>query len=289
MILKRNTGMLKVKKAGFYTSVQDRGRFGYRHQGVPVSGACDLIAAGRANSLLENDPDAALLEITMQGPELVFNEPTYIALSGADMEVTLDGEVLAMEQVHRVGGGSELRCSRTRNGFRTYLGIKGGLLTESVLGSRSYYPPVTTHRKLSALMELPYEPTEAFEPKLLKLSPSEFWKEEKLEAFPGPEYDLLSQKQREMLFSTRFTLGKEHDRMACQLQEHLPGHLIRMITSATLPGTVQLTPAGRLIILLRDGQTTGGYPRVLQLASRSVSVLAQKHSADRVRFVSAGN
>ncbi|MBC2840456.1 biotin-dependent carboxyltransferase family protein [Robiginitalea sp. SC105] len=278
--------MLKVKEPGFYTTVQDSGRKGYRHLGVPVAGACDRIAAGRVNSLLENDPGAALLEMTMQGPVLVFTEPTYIALSGADMEVTLNGDALAMEQVHRVAAGSELRCSRTLHGFRTYLGIKGGFRTEEVLGSRSYYPPVTKQRKLIPLMELPYEPTTDFEPKLLKLSPSEFWKEEKLEAYPGPEYDLLNQKQREMLYATRFTLGKEHDRMACQLQEHLPGHLIRMITSATLPGTVQLTPAGRLIILLRDGQTTGGYPRVLQLSDRAVSVLAQKHTADHVRFVS---
>ena len=281
--------MLKVKDPGFYTSVQDLGRYGYRHMGVPPSGALDQAAAARVNHLLENEDSAALLEMTMHGAVLEFTEPTYFALSGALMEVLLNGEPIEEEQVYKVEQGDELDCRHIRQGLRAYMGVRGGLQTDKRLGSRSYFLAVTKARKLSAHEELPYKPCEAYEPRILKLSPARLYKEYKLEAFPGPEYDLLNQKQRELLFGKEFHLAKEHDRMACQLQENLPAHDIPMITSATLPGTVQITPSGKLIILLRDGQTTGGYPRILQLSERALNILAQKRFGDSVRFISAGH
>ncbi|WP_088341059.1 5-oxoprolinase subunit C family protein [Robiginitalea sediminis] len=277
--------MLKVSKPGFYASVQDLGRPGYRHFGVPLSGAADRLAARRVNALLENDPGDAVLEMAMQGPELVFDSPTYIALSGAGMDVRLNGQELHPDQVYPVPAGSVLECGRITKGFRAYLGIRGGLRIPKILGSRSMFYPVTEGRQIRAGQELPYEPCAGFEAKILKLSPMDLYLEEALVASPGPEFELLEPAARERLFGDSFTLAKEYDRMACQLQETLPAHTLQMITSATLPGTVQLTPAGRLIILMPDGQTTGGYPRVLQLDNRSVSVLSQKKFSDRVRFV----
>lgn len=280
--------MLQVKEAGFYTSVQDLGRYGYRHLGVPVAGAADQLSSGRVNGILENQESAAVLEMTMQGPVLVFSEPTFIAYGGAPMDIRLNGQELAPDQVYVVPTGGELRCGRIKKGFRSYLGVKGGLLTPQVLGSRSYYSPVTPQRKVKPGDELAYEPCSEYSPKILKWSHPDHIKEHVLQAFPGPEYDLLSQKQRELLFGQDFRLAKEHDRMACQLSELLPAHSLSMITSATLPGTVQLAPSGKLIILMLDGQTTGGYPRILQLEEQSLSVLAQKKAGDPIRFRSAG-
>ena len=280
--------MLHVKEAGFYTSIQDQGRFGYRHLGVPVSGAADQLAAGRVNGLLENPETAAVLEMTMQGPVLEFAEPAYICYSGAPMEIRLNDQTLDPDQVYAVPGGAVLNCGRIRNGFRSYLGIRGGFEAPLVLGSRSYYSPVTRARKIMPGDEIGYTPCAAYEPMILKWSYADHIREKELLVYPGPEYDLLSQKQREMLFTQEFSLAKEHDRMACQLSELLPAHSISMITSATLPGTVQLAPSGKLIILLRDGQTTGGYPRILQLEKNSQSILAQKKSGDRIRFRTTG-
>ena len=288
MTIKRNTAMLQVKESGFYTTIQDLGRFGYRHLGVPVAGAADQIAASRVNGLLENPEMAAVLEMTMQGPVLEFSEPTFLCYSGAPMELRLSGQALEPDQIYPVPGGALLECGRIRHGFRSYLGVKGGFLTPLVLGSRSYFSPVTPERKIRPGSEIGYTPCTDYEPMLLKWSHADHVRERELLAYPGPEYDLLSQKQREMLFSQEFSLAKEHDRMACQLSELLPAHDISMITSATLPGTVQLAPSGKLIILLRDGQTTGGYPRILQLEENSQSVLAQKKSGDRIRFRSSG-
>ena len=72
--------------------------------------------------------------------------------------------------------------------------------------------------------------------------------------------------------------------MAYQLKEQIPGHDVTMLTSATLPGTVQLTPSGKLIVLMKDGQTTGGYLRILQLSDRAISVLAQKREGNQMSF-----
>ena len=276
--------MLRVEKAGLMTSVQDLGRRNYRHLGVPVSGACDLLAAARVNALLENDSSDAVLECTMQGPVLEFGEPTYIALSGGHMDAELNGEPIEMEQVYEVGQGSTLRCGHITEGLRSYIGIKGGIQSPLLLGSRSYFYPVTSHGKLREGDQLDYIPFDAYAPKLLKMSPSRLYKEMELTVYPGPEFDSLEQQQRELLFGKEFSLSKDHDRMACQLLETLPPHRWRMITSATLPGTVQLTPSGQLIILMRDGQTTGGYPRILQLDARSLNILAQKRQGDLVRF-----
>ena len=288
MTIKRSMAMLQVREAGFYTSVQDQGRFGYRHLGVPVAGVADQIAAGRVNGLLENPEMAAVLEMTMHGPVLEFSEPTFICYSGAPMELRLNGQMLEPDQVYPIPAGAQLQCGRIRQGFRTYLGVKGGFLSPVVLGSRSYFSPVTRERKVKPGDEIEYTPCTDYEPMLLKWSHADHIRERELLTYPGPEYDLLTQKHREMLFSQDFSLAKEHDRMACQLSELLPAHSISMITSATLPGTVQLAPSGKLIILLRDGQTTGGYPRILQLEENAQSILAQKKSGDHIRFRSSG-
>jgi len=106
-----------------------------------------------------------------------------------------------------------------------------------------------------------------------------------LEVFRGPEFDQLTDRQLGKLFSNKFSIAKENNRMAYQLNEVIEGSTGSMLTSATLPGTVQLTPSGKLIVLMKDGQTTGGYPRILQLTDHSISILAQKRSGDPIHFV----
>ena len=277
--------MLKVLKPGFYTSVQDGGRVHYRHFGVPVSGALDQTALKRANALLENDPGAAALEITMQGPEVEFTEQTFMVLSGSTLEATLDGEAVEMDRVYPVTAGALLTCGHVQEGFRTYLSVKGGFRSEVKLGSRSQFYPVTSGRSLARGRMVPYDPCEEFSPKLLKMSSPGYLREYRLRVFPGPDFDLLSDTQTDKIFGMDFSLSKQHDRMACQLQPAIEGISTNLITSATLPGTVQLTPAGTLIILMRDGQTTGGYPRILQLDAASQDLMGQKRFGDRIRFM----
>ncbi|MGI9546990.1 MAG: biotin-dependent carboxyltransferase family protein, partial [Flavobacteriaceae bacterium] len=141
--------MFKVLKAGFFTTIQDKGRFGYRDKGVPVSGYMDAKAASIANSLLENNPTDALLEITMTGPTLQFEEPTCIALCGADMSASLNGEILGNYEVHRIEAGDLLSFGKLKTGFRSYMAIQGGLETKQVLNSRSFFKSLTNVNRLA--------------------------------------------------------------------------------------------------------------------------------------------
>lgn len=276
--------MLRLLKSGFYTSVQDNGRFGYRDRGVPVSGAMDNLAISKANGLLENKEDAAVLEITMTGPTIEFEENTYIVLAGAPMSATLNNQPILNYKVHEVVIGDILSYGRLESGFRSYLAVKNGLKTEKVLGSRSYSKGITNVFYLKDRSMIPYDSCSSFEPKISEIKIDPYFDETILEVAKGPEYDLLEDRQLEKIFGSDFTVAKENNRMAYQLKESIDGHNKSMLTSATLTGTVQFTPAGKLIILMKDGQTTGGYPRILQLSDMAISILAQKKYGDSVSF-----
>ncbi len=274
--------MLKVLKSGFFTSVQDSGRFGYRDKGVPVAGAMDGYTFRNLNMLLENDRDAAVIEITMTGPTLLFEENTFIALGGAEMSATLNNEPIQNHKNYRVSAGDILSYGKLERGFRAYLAIKDGFRSKSVLGSQSMYVPITELNHLEDRAHVPYQVNQTFEPRITEFKLDDLLDETLLEAHPGPEFKTLHDKQLEAIFFKEFTIAKENNRMAYQLNEAIGEHQISMLTSATLPGTVQLTPAGKLIILMKDGQTTGGYPRILQITDQAISILAQKKFGDTV-------
>lgn len=276
--------MLKVLKSGFYTSVQDLGRFHYRNKGVPVSGAMDELSVFKANSLLENDGNDAVLEITMTGPTLVFEEETYIALAGAEMSATLNNLPISNYKVYQVADGDILSYGKLEAGFRAYLSVKGGFKTKLMYGSRSFYKPITFANRLMDGDVVSFEYNKIFKPKISEIKVDSFLNETVLEVQKAPEFNMLPKEQLEVIFASEFSVANENNRMAYQLNETIAGHKVSMLTSATLPGTVQLTPAGKLIILMKDGQTTGGYPRILQLSDKAIAILAQKRAGARISF-----
>lgn len=276
--------MLNILKSGFYTTVQDTGRFGFRDKGVPVSGFMDMSTVYKLNMLLENDHDAAVLEMTMTGPTLEFEEDTFIVLGGAEMTVTLNNEPVKNYVILKVKAGDILSYGRLKKGFRAYLAIKNGFQSNKILGSRSYYNAITPNGMIKDKSEIEYKKQSVFSPKLTGLKVDSILDETILMVGKGPEFNLLSDKQLESLFFKDFTIANENNRMAYQLNETIDSHTISMLTSATLPGTVQFTPSGKLIVLMKDGQTTGGYPRILQLTDRAISILAQKKTGDKISF-----
>ena len=279
--------MVNILKSGFFTTVQDVGRYGYRDKGIPVSGAMDAFSAFRVNTLLENGNDAAVLEITMTGPTLEFLEDTYIALGGAEMLATINDERIQGYKVYKINSGDIMAFGKLQKGFRTYLGIKEGFKTEPVLGSRSFYRPITENDSIKTGSAIAYVACKDFVPKITKMKLDTILNDSTLEVYRGPEFEQLTDRQLGKLFSSAFSIAKENNRMAYQLNEGIDGmdgNRGSMLTSATLPGTVQLTPSGKLIVLMKDGQTTGGYPRILQLSDRSISVLAQKKMGDPIYF-----
>lgn len=276
--------MLKLLKPGFFTTLQDLGRFGYRNKGVPVSGVMDAETVSKLNMMLGNTSNAPVMEITMTGPTAIFEKDTFIVIGGAEMTVTLNNQPIYNYKLYQVYKGDVLSYGRLEKGFRNYLAIKDGFSSQKVLGSSSLYFPLTKNSCLKENDEIGYEKRSTFEPKISGLKVDSFLSETVLHVHKGPEFRILSDKQLEQLFIKTFTVAKENNRMAYQLGEMINGHNFSMLTSATLPGTVQFTPAGKLIVLMKDGQTTGGYPRILQLSDKAISILAQKKYGDTISF-----
>ncbi len=278
--------MIKVLKAGICTTIQDLGRFGYRNQGVPVSGSMDSISAGFANALLNNNANDALIEITLAGPKLLFTELTNIVLTGAEMSPLLNDKPIQNYRVYKVVDGDILSFGELKKGLRCYLAVHGGLDSDTVLNSKSYYEDITTQWCLKKNDVLSYRSgvneIENHESNIKNMSP--FYDTNTLEVFKGPDLGLFSSKEQEKIFSSTYTVSKDNNRMGYQMEEVSVEHDKSIITSPVLPGTIQLTPAGKLIILLKDAQTTGGYPRVLQLTEKSISILAQKNVGDKLHL-----
>jgi len=279
--------MVKVLKAGFYSTVQDLGRFRFEKYGVPVSGAMDSYSAQLANALLHNSTEYALLEITMTGPELQFNNDTFICITGASMNPMLNQDAIKQNHIVKVSAGDILTFGKLELGFRSYLAVSGGFQTELIMNSRSMYANITSKVTINNGDALQIAtPSNILEQthSAVKTNANHFVTNN-IEVYKGPEFDKLSKEQQTLLFSQDFTISKENSRMAYQLNELVENNLKPIITSLVLPGTVQLTPSGKLIILTRDCQTTGGYPRVLQLKEASINVLVQKFVGNEIRFV----
>ncbi|WP_405608084.1 biotin-dependent carboxyltransferase family protein [Polaribacter sp. Asnod1-A03] len=279
--------MIKVLKAGFYASIQDKGRVGYANVGVPVSGVMDSYAANLSNSILDNSLEAAVLEITFGGTQLEFLTDTFICISGGDFLPKINQKSILMNARIKVSKNDILSFGKINFGVRCYLAVKGGFKTDTRLESRSFYQNITEDHIIRKNEILPINKIEnqlKSTNTSIKVLKSHFETKE-IKCFKGPEYDLLEDHQKEQLASQLFTISNDNNRMGYRLNETIENNLPSILTSAVLPGTVQLTPSGKIIVLMKDCQVTGGYPRVLQLLEREIGMLSQKTTHNRLKFM----
>jgi len=279
--------MIEVLKTGLYDSIQDLGRFGVQEFGVPISGVMDQYSAKLANAILGNDANDAVLEWTLLGPSLKFHCNTLICVTGAVCNLQINKRSAKLNMALRIQAGDTLTFGAAQTGCRGYLAVLGGFQTELVMNSRSQYEHITANFRIKKGHHLPIKSLQ-LPPKLQKASvntPAIHFDTEIIEVFKGVEFDVLTATQQQAITATAFTVSKDSNRMAYQLNERFKNKLKSIITSLVLPGSVQLTPSGQLIILMRDCQTTGGYPRVLQLTNQAIDRLAQKNFGAQFRFV----
>ncbi|MGA8854968.1 MAG: biotin-dependent carboxyltransferase family protein [Christiangramia sp.] len=278
---------IEVLQPGLFSTIQDLGRFGFQKFGVPQSGVMDRYAMRICNLILGNPQETAVMEITMQGPQLKFNAPTAICMSGADLSPKLNGSDIEQNEVIDIKDGDILKFGMRKSGFRGYLGVLGGFETETLMDSQSWYDGLTNDFRLKKGMRLKYESERSAISEThasLKLDIS-YLNSDEVEVYPGPEFDHLSATQQDRLFNSEFKTDESSNRMAVQMKEELENNLQPIITSPVMPGTVQLTPSGKIIILMRDCQTTGGYPRILQLSEKGIQVLSQKLPGEKIKFL----
>jgi len=277
---------IQVIKPGYCDSIQDLGRFGYASIGVPVSGVMDALSAKMANALIRNSQQNAVLEMALIGPVLMFQKEAVIAISGADMSPKLNDIPVKMQTKLAVKTGDILSFGKAIYGCRSYLAVKNGFRTDKKLNSYAAFNGITDLVILKKGVIIPI----GKQLKIFRFGHSsikvdrQHFNNEVLDAYKGPEFELLTPKQQDILLTDGFQIVK-NTRMAYQFAD-VPSmaHKCEILTSAVMPGTVQLTQSGKLMALMKDCQTTGGYPRILQLSDEAIAVLAQKNTCQKIKF-----
>lgn len=278
--------MLEVVDGGWLTTVQDLGRHGYARYGIPVSGAMDFFALSVANRLVGNPPDAAGLEITLEGPVLVATEPCLVAVTGADLIFQVDGREMPMWMSVFVRRGSVISFGGRRWGCRAYLAIAGGIDVPPVLGSRATYLPGRfgglDGRPLRPGDRLPVGPVSGHLPEragqgfprhlILPYSDQPI-----LRAVPGPQDDHFTPAGLETFFSATYRILPTSDRMGYRLEGPPVAHSkgAEIISDGVPLGAVQVPPDGQPIVMMADHQTTGGYPKIATVIRTDIPLLAQ--------------
>ncbi|MBX6316049.1 MAG: biotin-dependent carboxyltransferase family protein [Isosphaeraceae bacterium] len=271
---------LVVLHPGLRTTVQDRGRFGYREWGVPVGGAFDQAALALANALLGNPPDAAALELTLVGGTYRAEVPLAIALAGAPMEAAMEAadgtrRPLHIPQTATLYAGETLILGGTPRGARTYLAVRGGWQTPPVLGSRSSEMPLKAGDRLPAAPGTTpvRRPAEAW-PGMEADGP--------IRILDGPDAALIDPRLWE---TALFRVAPKSDRMGLRLV----GTALDLasdperVSTPVAPGAVQVA-GGQPILLGPACGTMGGYPHVAHVISADLDRLAQLRPGDEVRL-----
>ncbi|MEE9199480.1 MAG: biotin-dependent carboxyltransferase family protein [Dehalococcoidia bacterium] len=290
--------VIEVVEPGLLTTVQDLGRYGYLRHGVPISGAMDPFALRVANILVGNPEGEACLEITVMGPRLSFLSDSLIALTGADLTPTLDGEPLPMWEAVAVRGESTLSFGESRDGSRAYLALAGGIDVPTVMGSRSTYlkaglgglegrPLKASDRLKTPTPSPPHHRPGGRVPR--GLIPS-YGRRHLLRVITGPQDDAFTNRGLETFLGSGYTITPQSDRMGYRLEgpeiEHKGGSDI--ISDGIPFGGIQVAGDGMPIVLMADRGTSGGYTKIATVISVDLGELAQGMPGDEVRFRAVG-
>ncbi|WP_263620687.1 5-oxoprolinase subunit C family protein [Halobacillus yeomjeoni] len=302
--------MIKLAKSGLLTTIQDLGRIGYQKYGVIASGAMDSESHRIANLLVGNDGDHPTMEITLMGPVIEFQEDALIAICGGDLSAMVDGERVELWKPIYIKQGSELRFGNPKQGFRAYLAIAGGFDVPYVMNSGSTYLRAGIGgfegRALEKGDEIPVGdpsmPSLSMMESLKELAGEEHFCSASWFASPefvpnahsgceirvteGREFELFSEESQEKFFEQAYQIDSKSDRMGYRLKgsKLKLNEKVDMISEAVAFGTVQVPSEGNPIILLADRQTTGGYPKIAQVASVDLPKLAQLKPGEKIIF-----
>lgn len=277
--------MIKFISSGFYTSIQDAGRQGFRHLGVPLSGPMDQTAFALANALLPHPADQCVFECTMIGPTLKITEAMRFVLTGASIEAWLDNRPLEMNKVYQTTVGSELKLGRVTQGLRTYLRFEAVLDLPLYFGSKSFFTPITKQPRLQKgdMIMLQTRPETLRQNNASLRVDSSYLAATELAVNFGPDWEMLSAQAQTQLLTEAHTVEAQ-DRMGYQLSSSVHFNAPKLLSQLVLPGMVQLTPGGKLLVATADCQVTGGYLQVLQLTPKALDALVQKAEGKKLTF-----
>ena len=278
-------------RPGLLTTVQDRGRWGWQADGVPVAGPMDGYSHRLANRLVGNSDAAAALEITLSGPELRVEGDLLCAVAGADFGVMADGASVGPTRAFRVPSGGSIRFRERRTGARATLAVRGGIDVPPVFDSRATGVAAGVGpfggRALKAGDRLPVGEPPAAGPNGSSLYPLTMPRGgARLRVLPGPHDALFPPEAVRMFFASRFVIAATSNRMGYTLEgPSLPrGRASEILSDATPFGSVQVPASGYPILLMADRQTTGGYPKIATVISADLPLAAQLAPGDWIEF-----
>jgi antagonist of KipI len=300
---------LKMLRAGILTTVQDLGRWGYQRFGVPVGGVMDEVSHRLANWLVGNDETHASVEMTLVGPGFTVTRDTLLAVCGGDFEPRVNAVAMPRARPVLVRAGSVLEFGPCRTGCRGYLALAGGVLVPPVMGSRSTYLrgafggfhgralrrgdlldtpaldaarfPGLHHRLVAGRARMAYPGWSAAE-RVDLLSPGPY----SIRFMPGRHWLRFGEAARERFCLSEYGIRPQSDRQGYRLSGPVlaPEQPIEMLSEGVAYGTIQVPPDGEPIVLMASRQTTGGYPRLGEVASVDLPLLAQLPPGSAVRF-----
>jgi antagonist of KipI len=282
---------LTIRKAGMLTTVQDLGRYGSRSLGVNPGGVMDRASTRALNAVLGNHDSAALLEMHFPAPEIEFEIRTFFAVGGAEFGAELDANPVRNYTALTAEEGSVLKFAHRSSGQRAYLAVRGGLRVPAWLGSSStnLAAAIGGHagRRLSAGDRLDciesaglamFSIGESMQP---RCGPAQT-----IRIVAASEFELMTAISERSFTHEEFKLTNDCNRMGYRLEGE-PLHLLHayeLISAGVTFGTIQLLPDGQLIVLMADHQTSGGYPRIGNVVSTDLAILAQCGPGDSIRF-----
>lgn len=295
--------MMKVVEPGLLSSIQDNGRRGHQESGMIISGVMDTFSLRIANYLVGNPEDEAVLEITLTGPTIEFQEDQLIAICGADFSATINDKPAPLWRPVAVKKGSTLHMKFSKVGCRGVIAVGGGFNVPEVLGSKSTYlraeiggyegrslekedvievgeRSLSTQRIFESILNNPVDWS------VSSAYTSDVYSRSVMRVIPGKQYQDFTEESRTSFLGQDYKISKKSDRMGFRLDgEDLACRLNGdMLSEGVAFGTIQVPADGQPIILLADRQTLGGYPKIGQIASVDLPALIQKKPGESISF-----
>lgn len=276
-----------IMKPGIFSTIQDGGRLGFRAYGVPLSGAMDDLAHYTANGLVGNTKNAASIECTMGSLLMQFKKNAIVAVTGSGMAF-VNGQKIKLYQPLSVDANDSLEIKYNNDGIRTYIAVRGGFAGTVMMNSKSVCANGEIGMPLKKEQELQFDSSSANISKRItdNLQIPVHTTAANIRVIAGAESNRLATGSIWQFYSQKFMLSNRCDRMGYHLQSDplILNNTTELLSTAVTKGTIQVTPGGQLIVLMSDCQTTGGYPRVAQVAAVDLPLIAQLKPGDAIQF-----
>jgi len=276
---------LKIIKSGILSTIQDHGRYGYAHIGITQSGVADGYSSTWANKILLNASNTNLLEILLGGISLLSSVHSYISVCGAKAELSINGIVVDMWKAHEIHPNDRIDIGMAKSGLRVYLAIKGGFRLQKELGSYATTIKEGFYDKLASGDMLVCD---EYSSSLICSTPQryipEFASQITLRVVLGYQSELFELEQIERFFGSSYKVSNSTDRMGCRLEGESIHIDTQIVSEAISYGAIQLPQDGQPIILLKERQTIGGYPKIGTILPMDCYRLAQARPNTIVNF-----